>query len=524
MAAAAALTLAAAGCGSSDDESLVIGAVEGFAGLVAADEPRAALIGRDVLGTGGNAADAAVAMFFTMGVTLPSRASLAGGGVCLIFDNGEKTAEMLEFLPRAGLSGGVPPRGVRAMAALHARHGLSPWAALVIPAENLARFGHPVSRAFARDIARGAEIIRADPEMSRIFRASSGGLPVEGDKVTQPALSTTLSGLRNQGAGYLHVGTFARRLAEAASAVDEGLSPEDLRTAVPQVMEPAQLSFGTETLYFSAPPAAGGLVSAALWGMLTEVRDYDYASAQERPHLFVEAAMRAFADRSSWLAPYGQSRQPTEALLEPNRLERLMAGYEADARTPANRLSPPPSSRLENPDGAGFSVADRWGNAVACSLTMNRLFGAGRIAEGTGLVMAARPAADHDGTLSPSVALIGNEVAGDTHMAVTATGGSAAATALVTVLLEVLVEGRSIEQAIGAPRLHHGGMPDFVLHEAEVETEALDALRARGHQLLMTPALGRVNGFYCVEGVIDADQGCAVSIDPRGWGLATLVQ
>ena len=120
--------------------------------------------------------------------------------------------------------------------------------------------------------------------------------------------------------------------------------------------------------------------------------------------------------------------------------------------------------------------------------------------------------------------MIGNTVAGDTHLAVTATGGAAAPTALVAVLLQVLVEGRPIEQAISAPRLHHGGMPDFVLHEPQVAPASLDALRARGHALVKTPALGRVNGFYCVEGVRDAEQGCAVAGDPRGWGLSTLVQ
>lgn len=511
-------------CGSGEDETLTVGPVEGFAGLVAADEPRAALIGRDVLANGGNAVDAAVAMFFTLGVTLPSRAGLAGGGVCLTMDNGEKKAEMIEFLPRAGRAGGVPPRGVRAMAALHARHGLNRWASLVIPAENMARFGHPISRAFARDVARGAEVIRADTELSRIVRAPSGGLPVEGDRVTQPALSTVLSGLRTQGAGYLHVGPFARRFAEAASAVGESLSVEGLRTAVPRFQEPAQLSFDTETLYFSAPPAAGGLVAATLWSLLTEVRDYETASAEERPHLFAEAAMRAFADRASWLAPYGESRQPAAALLEPDRLQGLMAGYRAASRTPASELSPPPSPLVEDPGGAGFAVADRWGNAVACSLTMNRLFGAGRIAEGTGLLLAARPGPQHDGTLSPSVAILGNEVAGDSHLALAASGGAAAATALVSVLLGVLVEGKPIEEAIGAPRLHHGGSPDFVLHEPQVAPLVVEALRARGHELVSAPALGRVTGFYCVEGVIDVEEGCAVAGDPRGWGLATLVQ
>jgi gamma-glutamyltranspeptidase/glutathione hydrolase len=518
----AGLALWAAACG--DDETLTIGPVEGFAGLLAADEPRAALIGRDVLGNGGNAADAAVAMYFTMAVTLPSRAGLAGGGLCLSFDHGAKTAEVIEFLPRKGPAGGVLPRGLRAMAALHARHGLSPWPALVGPAEGLARFGHPISRALARDIARAAAVIGADPELSRIFRTPSGTLPGEGDRVLQPELSTVLTGIRTQGAGYLHVGAFTRRFAEAAEAAGQELSLDALRNAVPRIQVPAQLRFDSETLYFSVPPAADGLVAAALWGLLNEARDYGSTAPEERPHLFVEAAMRAFADRASWLAPDGESRQPAAALLAPDRLEGLMKGYQAAWRTSASQLSPPPSPRPEDRDGAGFVVADRWGNSVACSLTMNRLFGAGRVAVGTGIVLAARPERESDGTLSPSVAILANEVAGDSHLAVAASGGAAAPSALVAVLLGVLVEGRPLEQAIAAPRLHHGGTPDFVLHEPAVATPVLDALRARGHELVEAPALGRVGGFYCAEGVIDSEAGCAVGSDPRGWGLATMVQ
>jgi gamma-glutamyltranspeptidase/glutathione hydrolase len=522
--AAAGLALWAAACGTGEAEVATIGPVEGFAGLLAADEPRAALIGRDVLGNGGNAVDAAVAMYFTLAVTLPSRAGLAGGGVCLAFDHGDKAAEAIEFLPRAGPAGGVPPRGLRAMAALHARHGLSRWPALVGPAESLARFGHPISRALARDIARGAAVIRADPELSRIFRTASGALPGEGDRVTQPELSTVLAGIRMQGAGYLHVGAFTRRFAEAAGAAGQRLSLDGLRNAVPRFQEPAQLRFGTETLYFPVPPAADGLVAAALWGLLTEARDYGAAAPEERPHLFVEAAMRAFADRASWLAPDGESREPAAVLLGPDRLDGLMAGYQAGSRTPASQLSPPPRPRTEDPDGAGFVVADRWGNAVACSLTMNRLFGAGRVAVGTGILLAARPGRESDGTLSPSVAILANEVAGDSHLAVAASGGAAAPTALAAVLLGALVEGRPLEQALAAPRLHHGGSPDFVLHEQAVAETVLDALRARGHELVVSPALGRVSGFHCAEGVIDSEEGCAAVSDPRGWGLSTLVQ
>ena len=522
--ASAGLALWVGACGSGDDETLKIGPVEGFAGALAADEPHAALIGRNVLGNGGNAQDAAVAMYFAMAVTLPSRAGLGGGGVCLVFDHGDKAAEMIEFLPQAGPSGGVVPRGVRAMAALNARYGLSRWEPLVAPAENLARFGHPVSRALARDLARAAARIESDRELSRIFRSGTGRLPGEGDRVMQPDLASVLAGIRLQGAGYLHSGAFTRRFAEAASAAGQRLSPTELRGVLPRFQAPAQLRFGTETLYFSLPPAADGLLAAVLWQMLTEVRGYDSAPPEERPHLFVEAAMRAFADRASWFNRAGESREPAAALLAEDRVARLMADYDATRHTAAFRLSPAPDARPENPDGAGFAVGDRWGNAVACSLTMNRLFGAGRIAPDTGILLAAPPLGGNDGTLSPSVAILGNEPNGDAHLALAASGGAAAPTALVWALLGVLVEDLPLEEAIAAPRLHHGGAPDLVLYEASVPPTELDALRARGHGMAEAPPLGRVGGFYCVEGVRDSEEGCAASSDRRGWGRGTLVQ
>ena len=97
-------------CGLADEEAdAKLGLVEGFAGLVAADDPRATVVGRDVLGNGGNAADAAVAMYFTLAVTLPSRASLGGGGVCVAFDRSANSGETLEFLPRQSAGGGLVP-------------------------------------------------------------------------------------------------------------------------------------------------------------------------------------------------------------------------------------------------------------------------------------------------------------------------------------------------------------------------------------------------------------------------------
>src|SRR5580704_5669572 len=100
------------------------GTITGFAGAAAADEPRAVLVARDVLSAGGSAADAAVAAYFTMAVTLPSTAGLGGGGACLVHDAKKKVVDAIMFMPVASPDGqfGLPVN-IRAMALIQARYG-----------------------------------------------------------------------------------------------------------------------------------------------------------------------------------------------------------------------------------------------------------------------------------------------------------------------------------------------------------------------------------------------------------------
>lgn len=517
------LGLALSAC-APEREPGVLAPVEGFAGVVAGDEPRAVVIGRDVLGNGGTAADAAVAMYFAMSVTMPSRVSLGGGGVCVAFDGGDRAAQAIEFLPRAASSGGMVPSGMRAMAVLHARYGAIRWEELISPAETLARFGHAVSRAFAMDIAAGQGLIRANPDLQEIFSAKSGRLAETGDRIVQGELSTVLSGIRQQGAAYLHGGPFTRRLADASTAVGMPLTPEDIRAQLPRLVDAVEVPVGNYVGFFAPPRATGGVVAAQIWGMLSEVRDFTNARPDERLHLFAETALRAYAARAQWLQADGTSREPLADLVSRARLKSMLTDYDSNRHTPASSFSPPPARVSSQAYSAGFVVADQWRNAVACSFTMNRLFGSGRVAQGTGILLAAPPRSPNDGSTSQIAAVVGNVHTGDVLFAGTAGDGPMGETALVRVMLETVAGERDLDEALALPRVHHGGAPDEVLYETRLDAASVDALRRRGHALRAVPALGHVNAFHCPQGLHANPDTCRVGHDPRGFSLASVAQ
>jgi gamma-glutamyltranspeptidase/glutathione hydrolase len=269
--------LVVAGCGGSepDPENIAnpAGRPANRAGLsnllrggvsfaaVAADESRAAEVGREILQNGGNATDAAVAMYFAMAVTLPSAASLGASGVCIVHNSKTKAGEAFVFAPvSAGAVRGTPvivPGGPRAMALMHTRHGQVRWEATVAPGERLARLGVPVSRALSRDLQAGAAALGADPESRRIYGRGSGTAVTEGENFIQTELAATLGGLRQRGGVDLSSGPGARVLSEQVAQIGGSMTMELLRNTVPQAGPPATERFGGFRVYAAPAPMAG---------------------------------------------------------------------------------------------------------------------------------------------------------------------------------------------------------------------------------------------------------------------------
>lgn len=433
-----ALALGLNACGSSNTgpQEGTIGFISGFLGGAVADEPRAALAARDVLSAGGTAADAAVALYFTLAVTKPAQAGLGGGGVCVVYSWRTKQTESLDFLPPIRPGEGVVPGNVRGMLALQAKYGKMRWELLLGTAERLARIGAATSRSTARDLAAAAPIIAGDAGLMAHFMGSDGTTPTEGTLLSQPELAGMLSAIRRAPQEF-YTGPLAHTFIAAASEVGQRITPEGMRAYSPSWGTPVAAPFGQYTMYFA--PNAAGAAAAQAWRSLGTEGGYERAS---------------------------------------NRQAALVAAFPIPpGETPSSEAS--------------FAVADRDGNMVGCTVTMNRFFGSGHMARGTGVVPAAPDERGRIGGLTPMV--VTNPAVPRPFYVAAASGGAAATRALLATALGVFSIGQPLDVAMAAPR------PDTT---------------------------GLVNAIYCPRGINPLGRGeqseaiCQLAADKRGFGLA----
>lgn len=480
-----AVCLAACSGGSAPQPAAQAPVAHGF---ISADEPRAVRVAQDILAEHGNAVDAAVALGLTLAVTLPSRAGLGGGGACLVrqayrvntslFGMRHPTppppTETLEFLPRAPRAGATVgmPGLARGLYALYARYGKLHWQRLVAPAENLARFGMPVSRALMRDIA-AAQAPITGPD----------GKPLsEGESLTQPDLANAFAALRMHGADGLYQGELAAAIAAGSGgAIDTAA----LRHYAPVWAKPTGIAFGDDRLYFT--PGPGGSMASRLWQAV---------NGTEGTSLYTRVVRTITG---------GPDADPKSTG------RRDLAVAEAAARlVPAS----PAAAAAPRPDAAtGFVVIDGEGAVVACSLTMGGRFGAGRAFGRTGVLESLPVSSSGSDGLSGAAMLRVNENSGKLFDAFAA-GADGGAEALVETALGVLRGGQSLDDALATPRLYAAG-PGVIRAEKGAALPPGQTAEAA--------AIGAVNAVICPDGLPAAEPDCTVRTDPRGFGVTAAI-
>jgi gamma-glutamyltranspeptidase/glutathione hydrolase len=209
-----------------------------------------------------------------------------------------------------------------------------------------------------------------------------------------------------------------------------------------------------------------------------------------------------------------------DAAPEPDGVALLMASFDPNRATPLDALPAPPSVLEENPASTSVAVVDAFGGAAACVFTMNSLFGNGRVAPGTGIVLAARPGGDRGNGMSLLPVVMANDITQEVIFAGAVSGGIIAAPVMMSVMAAAIQADMPLAEAVARPRVFDPGLPDVVIVEPELPAEIVESLVAKGHELRTAPELGRVNAIYCPGGVRSNPDNCTFVNDPRGFGLA----
>jgi gamma-glutamyltranspeptidase/glutathione hydrolase len=499
-------------------------------GMVVAQEKIAAQFGADFLRQGGNAVDAAVATGFALAVTYPRAGNIGGGGFMVIHSaerNEDVAIDYRETAPQAASrdmylgSDGKPdtdksrnsalgigvPGTVAGLALALEKYGSGNFtlAQIIKPAIELARNGFVVTDDMADTLPDMYSRMARWPNSAKTFSRADGTPLRDGDRLIQADLAATLTVIAEQGPRGFYQGPVAEKLAKAV--VDAGgiMTADDLKSYQAVIRAPVRGNYRGYDIVSMPLPSSGGTVLLETLNILEgfPMSDMKQGSAPSL-HVMIEAMKRAYADRARYLGDPAFVNAPTQVLLGKDYAARQRASIDPARATPAAdvlRIAP----QREGANTTHYSVVDSRGNAVSNTYTLNFPYGVGLVAEGSGVLLnnelddfTAAPGASNAfglvgfeanlpgpgkrplSSMSPTIVLKNGK-----PVLVTGTpGGSRIISTVVQIVVDVIDYKMDIAAAVAAPRVHHQWMPDEVRVERGFPAETLDALKAKGHQVI----------------------------------------
>ena len=478
--------------------------------------------GLEIIGLGGNAFDAAVAVSAALGVVEPGSSGIGGGGFWLLHRAEDDFSVMVdgrETAPAAGtpdmyigpdgeldrdrtingpISAGIPGAPA-AWVHLAERYGALPLETLLAPAIRLAEEGFAVNAQYQMLLNWRAEVMQRWPETAEIFMPG-GGIPEIGTIIRQPDLAETLRALAREGFDGFYRGPVAEALVAGARAEGGIWTLDDLAAYRVVEREVIRTRYRGYELLTASPPSSGGIAIAQ---MLNIIEPFDLAELGrvERVHLLVEAMRRAYRDRALYLGDPDFIDIPTTRLLSPYYAAGLRTGIRLDRATPSAALASDPEVMAEGDHTTHFSLIDADGNMVAGTLTINLPFGSGYVAPGTGVLLnnemddfsAAAGVPNEYGligftaneiqpgkrmlsSMTPSI------VKSDERVAVIGTPGGSRIITMVLLGILDFIDGNGPESWVSVPRFHHQYQPDVIeLERGVLNAEQIVELEALGH-------------------------------------------
>jgi len=526
---------------------------------IATAHPAATAAGLEILEKGGNAFDAAVAVSATLAVVEPYSSGLGGGGFWLLFRardahyvviDGREVApheahatmyqdERGEVIPGRSIDGALAaaiPGEPAALVHLAERYGRLPLAESLAPAIRGAREGFLVTPMYQRVARFRLKAMQASAHASEAF-LEQGDVPSLGHAIVQPALARTLELIAEKGRAGFYEGNLARQMVDAVRAAGGIWTLDDLRDY--RVVERAPLigGFRGARVISVPPPSSGGVALLAMLNILDGYPQIGWSSLAGK-HLLIEAMRRAYRDRAEFLGDSDFVSVPVAWLISRDHAVELRKSIRLNAATPSTDLAPaiPPRSGRHT---THFSIQDREGNRVAATLSINYPFGSGFMAPGTGVLLndemddfASKPGVPNvygligaqANAIAPGKRMLSSMsptiVETKDRIAILGTpGGSRIITMVLEGILGVL-DGKSAEAIVTAPRFHHQYLPDVVQFEpGALSTDEQAALARMGH--VLKPLDDRYGNMQAV--ILDRKTGVIqAASDPRGEGQAVV--
>jgi len=513
--------------------------VEAPRGMVASVHQLASRAGVQIMKSGGNAVDAAVAVGFALAVVYPEAGNLGGGGFMLVrfadgkthfIDYREKapaaaTANMyldakgdvIENASIVGYRAIAVPGSVAGMVHAEKTYGKLTLEQVMAPAIRLATEGFVLAASDARDLREDKHLAEF-PESRRIF-LRDGNYYKAGDTFKQPELARTLKRVAADPDDF-YQGAMARELAASLQKGGGLITVGDLAHYEVKEREAVRGSYRGYDIISAPPPSSGG---TTLIEILNILEGYDLGKFAGRSaqavHLTLEAFQRAFYDRAEFLGDPDFSKIPVAQLIDKRygaawreSIDPAHAGASKDLRRPASfsqleqdaAAHVPPRAWAEPNHTTHYSVVDPEGNAVAVTTTLNDDYGSRVTAEGLGFLLndemddfaskqgvpnmfgliqgpanAIGPGKRPLSAMAPTIVLKDGKL----FLVLGSPGGPRIITTVANILMGVVDYGMNIQEAVNAPRFHQQWLPDVASVEEGFSPEIVKKLESMGHHI-----------------------------------------
>ena len=528
--------------------------VEGSSGMVVSQNYLSSDIGVEILNKGGNAVDAAVAVGFSLAVTLPRAGNLGGGGFMLVYikekdeifyiDYRSKSplnssitkifdlAKNKKFNPkdftddmfdktRYGYKAPAVPGTVAGLLEAHKNFGKLSLKEVLEPVIRQASEGIKVSYDLNKVIEETPQL-REDPESFRIYFKNNKAV-TENSILKRPDLAKTFSLIADQGMDGFYKGEIASLIVEAMNSNNGLFSLEDFSSYKVSFGDPISTVYRGNLVFTAGPPSGGGIT------LLTALNILSYFGLGELQsdstityHLLAEAERRGHNNRSHFVGDPKYFNVPVKDLLSKERTKELAETInvkKASKSTVVKKLDYVKESR----DTTHFSIIDGEGNAVSNTYTLGYSFGSGVTIPGTGILMNNQmnnfayrygdknekgrsastgnkfePGKKPMSTMAPT--MVFNKE--NKLMLVTGSpGGTHIPAAVLRVITGVIDFDLNIGDATMSPRVHKDWPNTGISYERTLSSDTVRGLKIIGHKVTPEHTMGSTQSIHIINGI-----------------------